>query len=102
MKIHNKLVRDKIPDIIKQSGRSCSTCILDYEAYRKELKKKLYEEVDEFIESGDNSEIADILEVLHAFIELKGLTYQELEKIRLEKREERGGFSERIYLKETE
>ena len=70
MKICNKLVRDNIPDICRKNGQIPKISILDEESYGRELKKKLVEEVNEFLESGDTEELADIAEVIDALSEI--------------------------------
>lgn len=92
-----KLVRDKIPQIIRDKGLEPITYIADAEEYRASLKNKLREEVQEFLDSDDDpEELADILEVLYALAENAGTDRQQLEKLRAAKAEERGPFSDRI------
>jgi len=98
---HNKLVRDKIPDIITERGDEPVTQVLDAGAYRRELWRKLQEEVGEFGESGKVEELADILEVVYALAAAKGVSKSQLEEMRERKRRERGGFERRIFLVET-
>jgi predicted house-cleaning noncanonical NTP pyrophosphatase (MazG superfamily) len=99
---YNKLVRDKIPEIIKAKGKEVSTTILSNEDYIKELKTKCLEEVEEYIKATTNEEakeeLADILEVLHAIAKTHGSSMEEIESIRLRKKKERGGFQEQIFL----
>ncbi len=96
---YNKLVRDKIPEIIERNeGRSCKTRILDDEEYLFELNKKIQEELAEYLESGEIEELADLEEVLRAILDSKGVSYEEFERIRLEKVNKRGAFKDRIYL----
>lgn len=97
-KVYGKLVRDKIPKIINESGKECIIEIMDDEEYEGELNKKLVEEVKEYIESENIEEIADILEVIYSILEFKNISIEEVEKIRLEKREKRGGFERKIKL----
>jgi predicted house-cleaning noncanonical NTP pyrophosphatase (MazG superfamily) len=99
MPTYNKLVRDRIPEVIEMSGRSCSTSILSQEEYAKELQIKLQEEVQEYIEAQNVEELADILEVLFALAKVHGATEADLIRTRELKRDERGGFDERIFLK---
>ena len=94
-----KLVRDKIPEIIMlNEGRSCNTRILDNDEYLLELNKKIKEELNEYLESGEIEELADLEEVLRAILDSKGVSYEEFEKIRLKKVEKRGAFKDRVYL----
>ena len=97
-KVYEKLVRDNIPDIIKKSGKDCVIEIMDDEEYVEELNKKLAEEVDEHLISGSIEEIADIMEVIHSILEVKNISFEEVEKLRVEKREKRGGFKNKIKL----
>ncbi|MZQ76091.1 MAG: phosphoribosyl-ATP pyrophosphohydrolase [Peptoclostridium sp.] len=99
--VHNKLVRDRIPEIIEKSGKRAVTEILSDEEYMELLNKKLMEEVQEYLESGTVEELADIGEVMHAIMDLKGIALEEFQRVRMEKLEQRGGFKERILLKEV-
>lgn len=99
---YNKLVRDKIPQIIEDRGTTPITYIADDEEYWERLKAKLQEEVDEVLEDTNViEELADVLEVVNAILAFKGVTFEELEQIRLKKNEERGGFKNKIILEET-
>lgn len=98
---YNKLVRDKIPDIITRSGDKPVTRILGAGAYRRALWRKLREEVAEFGESGEVEELADILEVVYALAADEGVSQFQLEEMRKRKRRERGGFDRRVLLIET-
>lgn len=98
MKVYNKLVRDRIPEIIKANGETPIIHKLDDENYSRELNKKLIEEVKEFIEDGSMEELADVQEVIHGILLLKGKTIEDLEDVRREKFEKRGGFAKRIFL----
>jgi predicted house-cleaning noncanonical NTP pyrophosphatase (MazG superfamily) len=92
-----KLVRDKIPQIIRAKGQMPIVYVADANEYRTSLRAKLREEVQEFLDSDHNlEELADILEVLYALAEDCGTDRQQLEKLRAAKAEERGGFSDRI------
>ncbi|WP_018249045.1 nucleoside triphosphate pyrophosphohydrolase [Orenia marismortui] len=98
MKKYDKLIRDRIPGIIKESGKEYEVEVMDEVEYKSYLKKKLLEEVNEYIESEEVEELADILEVMYAIIDLKEVTLEEVDKIRSEKVEKRGGFKERLKL----
>ena len=101
IKKYNKLVRDKIPEIIQAKGDICKTEILSNEAYIKLLDRKLNEEVAEYQTDKNIEELADILEVVYAIAKAKGYEVAELEQIRLEKAEKRGGFDKKILLVEV-
>jgi predicted house-cleaning noncanonical NTP pyrophosphatase (MazG superfamily) len=98
---YNKLVRDNIIKIIKDSGKDCTYDVLNNNEYATELNKKLLEEVNEFIETNDIEELADIIEVINHIMENKGIKTDEVEKIRKRKRGEKGEFENRIYLKDV-
>lgn len=95
-----KLVRDKIPDIIRASGKECEIEILSDEDYIKALDAKLDEEVAEYHESHSLEELADILEVILAISYARGYGGSALIDTNTDKRYERGGFGDRILLKE--
>ncbi|MBQ8653673.1 MAG: nucleoside triphosphate pyrophosphohydrolase [Clostridia bacterium] len=99
--IHRKLVRDRIPEIIRRSGKQCRTRILTQEEYRRMLDLKLQEELGEYLESGSMEELADLVEVIRAAAEARGGSMDEVEAIRVRKAQERGGFRERILLVDT-
>ncbi len=92
-----KLVRDKIPQIIRSKGLEPLIYTADSDEYDTRLRDKLREEVEEFIASdSDPEELADVLEVLYALAERAGTDPRQLEKLRMAKAEERGGFADRI------
>lgn len=93
-----KLVRDKIPEIIAKSGATATFTTLDSEEYVEALHKKLQEEVDEYLEDRNTEELADILEVVYALSGLLNTSPAELEAIRQHKAEERGGFAKKLFL----
>ncbi len=102
MKVYNKLVRDKIPEIIEKDNCKPNTRVLEETEYKKELDKKLLEEVNEYIKDDNIEEIADILEVIYAILESKKVTKEDIELVRVKKREKRGGFEKRIFLENVE
>lgn len=95
---YNKLVRDNIPDIVARDGRHAKIRSLHEEEFLPELTRKLQEEVREFADSHDVQELGDILEVIYALGAVRGVSVEELERIRLEKRETHGGFEKGIFL----
>jgi predicted house-cleaning noncanonical NTP pyrophosphatase (MazG superfamily) len=96
--IYNKLVRDKIPEIIKNNNKKCNFYIADKSELEQFLLKKLSEETNEFIESRNLEEIADILEVISAILDFKGINFEKIEKIRKAKSESRGAFKKGLIL----
>lgn len=100
---YNKLVRDKIPaSIDSMEGRKANWRIMDNEEYIKELNKKLIEEAHEFIEENAVEELADIIEVIQSIMRAKNISYEELKKVQALKREQKGGFYNRVYLIDVE
>jgi predicted house-cleaning noncanonical NTP pyrophosphatase (MazG superfamily) len=94
---YNKLVRDGIPEKLDNLGVPYEKRIASEEEYRFELIKKLKEETSEFEEVGDIEELADILEVIDALKKLP--EYVNVLEVQKQKREERGGFENRLILK---
>ncbi len=101
MKTFNKLVRDRIPEIIRTKGETPLVRILGDEEYENELSKKLQEEVNEYLADGNIEELADIEEVLRALVALKGVPYEDFDKMREKKCEQRGAFKDRVFLEST-
>ena len=99
--IYNKLVRDRIPEIIQSKGGTCRTRILSDEEYVQKLDQKLGEELAEYLDSHNPEELADLLEVVYACAALQNLSAADLEQIRADKAEARGGFGEKILLIES-
>ncbi|HHT49969.1 MAG TPA: nucleoside triphosphate pyrophosphohydrolase [Eubacteriaceae bacterium] len=99
---YNKLVRDKIPQIIRDNGGKCTTRILEEEEYKVELINKLYEEIQEFNDQWSEEKLADILEVLHGIAAVKDYEMMHIDYIRMNKREKRGGFEGRVLLVDIE
>lgn len=106
MPVHNKLVRNRIPEIIEKSGKRFSTRFLSSEEYIQELKKKSFEELEEYMDSKNDGEaleeLADTLEIIRALSEYHGAKFQNFEASRVQKAEKRGSFKERVYLLEVE
>ena len=95
---YRKLVRDKIPEIIEKDGKQCVCSILSDADYLLMLDQKLNEELQEYQESKSMEELADLLEVMHAVMLARGSSMDEVEQIRIQKAEKRGGFAKRILL----
>ena len=99
---HNKLVRDRIPEIIEASGKTCVTKILSAEEYLRMLDAKLDEELAEYHQDQNIEELADLLEVIYAAAVARGYTLEQLEEVRANKAEKRGGFQKKIFLVEVQ
>ena len=100
--MYEKLVRDNIPNIIRENGEEPIVEILRDDRYKEELEKKLIEECNEVINSTGNErieELADLLEVMYSLLEIDNKTLKDVEKVRVEKKIKRGGFSKKLYLR---
>lgn len=97
-KIFNKLVRDKVQEIIKNNGEIPKTHIASDEEFEIKLKEKLSEEVEEFLKDSVKSEIVDILEVVDALCEHYKFDKEEMEKLKRDKAKKSGKFSKKIIL----
>jgi predicted house-cleaning noncanonical NTP pyrophosphatase (MazG superfamily) len=98
---YHKLVRDGIPRIIEADGGQPVTRVLDRAGYLAALRAKLMEEAEEAQAAPDRqlrSELADVLEVLRALAAAHGMSWEDVEAEATRKRDERGGFDERIFL----
>lgn len=106
MPIYNKLVRDHILSIIKADNLAYNAITLNQDELLVEVKNKMIEEATEFKEATTEKEaleeLSDILELVHAAVKSLNTTFDELEAVRLEKKEKRGGFDEAIYLIDVE
>lgn len=103
--IYNKLVRDNIPNIIKNNGETPITRVLSDIEYKSELEKKLYEEYNEVLnakESNDRiEELADMLEIISSLAELENSSLTEVIEVSKRKRDKRGGFKDKIFLEKV-
>lgn len=99
--VYNKLVRDRILEMIESGGNFCITEILSDSQYLEMLDAKLTEELAEYQEDKSLEELADLLEVMRAVVRARGWTWEQLEQVRQEKAARRGGFEQKILLKEV-
>ena len=99
--VHNKLVQDRIPEIVEASGKTCTVEVLPSDAYIEALDAKLNEELAEYQQSKSLEELADLLEVMGAVVKARGYTWDDLTRVRKGKRAQRGAFDQRIFLKEV-
>lgn len=95
---YNKLVRDRIPEIIENDNKKCTYRVLEDAEYIEAIDAKLDEELAEYHRDQNLEELADLLEVLYAAAKARGYSTDDLEKLRREKAEKRGGFSKRLFL----
>lgn len=103
--IHNKLVRDKIPEIIENNNEKCEVRILNDNEYKLELTKKLLEEANEVKDASNEKELieelADLSEVILSIMKANNITYEDVNNVRILKKEKRGGFDKKIFLEKT-
>lgn len=102
MKVYNKLVRDRIPEIIEYTGQSCKYRTLQLEEFLRCLDEKLLEELKEYQASGEIEELADMFEVMLAIMMAKNVSLEQFEQIRGAKKKQRGGFERRLFLESVE
>ena len=103
-RVYNKLVRDRIPEIIMSKGETPVTRVLNESEYKEELEKKLLEEYKEVIEATGNErleELADMIEVIRALGNLENTTIEEIIKIADDKNDKRGSFNDKIFLEKV-
>lgn len=98
---YQKLVRDRIPEIIEKQGKQSVCSVLSDEEYLVRLDQKLSEELEEYLEDKSMEELADLLEVMMAVAKARGSSIEEVEAIRRQKAEKRGGFEKKIFLEEV-
>ena len=104
-KIYDKLVRDKIPEIIRQQGKACQVGTMAAEEFQQALRRKLVEEAHEAAAAAEEelvTELADVYEVLDALMCAAGISEEQVRQVQEERRAERGGFEERLRLLWTE
>ena len=101
MIVYNKLIRDRIPEIMEAAGKTFEIRTLKDDEYGEKLDEKLSEELHEYLQAKGKDkveELADLVEVVYAILDQKGVSIQEFESCRKAKREKRGGFKEKLYL----
>ncbi len=98
IRVYNKAIRDKIPEIIEASGSIPTIEKLSDEDFLTELENKLDEEIKEYKESKKIEELCDLIEIAMRIAELKGMSNDSLEQIRKDKNLERGKFEENLFL----
>lgn len=107
MKTHNKLVRDRILEIIEKDGVNYQSRILREEEFRHELLKKVVEEAQEVLDSNGNQdelvkELADLWEVIESIVKTFKLDHEQIQEVKQHRHDLRGGFDKRIFLKSTD
>ena len=99
--VYKKLVRDRIPEIIEASGKTCTIEILSDENYLLMVDAKLDEELAEYHKDQNIEELSDLLEVIYAATKARGYSIEQLEAVRAEKAAKLGAFDKKILLKEV-
>jgi len=102
MKIYNKLVRDRIPEIIEQSGKKCSIHRVEGYDFLVALDNKFIEEFEEFKKVRTIDELADLIEVFYEYLEYFYLDDQAIERQRKLKYNKNGGFKKKIILEHVD
>ncbi len=107
MKTHNKLVRDRILEIIEQDGVAYESRILDEEEFKKQLLKKVVEEAQEVLDSNGNKdelvkELADLWEVIESIVKTFELDHEQIQEVKQHRHDLRGGFDNKIFLESTD
>lgn len=100
-KIYNKLIRDNIPQMIKENGGTPVIRKLDDKEYFECLNFKLQEELDEYLEDYSIEEFCDILEVLEAIAKFKGFSAQQIVEVKARKATHNGVFDKRLFLEKV-
>ncbi|RNA66924.1 nucleoside triphosphate pyrophosphohydrolase [Alteribacter keqinensis] len=105
MPVYNKLVRDRIPEVIAHTGKKAVWETLTDEQYLSCAKEKMKEELGEYLASKNDDEaveeLADLLELIYCLAEQHNSTVDQLEVVRREKAEKRGSFKEKVFLREV-
>ena len=96
--MQEKLVRDRIPDIIRKRGEVPKVRVAEKHEVDDLIRLKVVEEAQELLQSSNDEEIADILEALEALLEHRGIDWSAIDEIRTRKKDERGGFDKRFVL----
>jgi len=102
MKVYNKLIRDNIPEVIQNDGKTCDVTVLGYEEYIQEIRRKIVEEATELNAATTKEEmieeLADLYELLdYLLIEYK-IDILKVNKRRIQKNMKNGGFDKRLFL----
>jgi len=104
--IYNKLIRDKIPEIIEKSGGTPKIHKLNKTEFKKELAKKILEEGKELYKAKSkadiSNELSDLLELIYVIAKENKLSLERLENARIEKNLKRGGFKKQLFLEYVE
>ncbi len=100
--VYNKLVRDRIPELVRKDGKRCKTNTLSNPEYLVAIYRKMEEELAEYRANPCLEELADLMEAVRAAAVARGYTLEELERVRAEKEKQRGAFDKRVFLRHVE
>ena len=95
---YNKLVRDNIPDIFKESGREVEFKILSDSQVLLALQDKLLEKAQKFAETPTENELCDIFEIMDTIIDKFQFEQMHIDYLKMKNREVKGGYTKNIYL----
>ena len=102
---YNKLVRDRIPEILAQAGYTYETTTMDEQEYQQALREKLVEEALEAVTASEIqqliTELADLYEVIDTLMSDNNIDPDTVRAEQEWRRQERGGFAQRIRLLST-
>ena len=98
---YDKAVRDKIPHIIEESGSKCEFRELGNGEFLPYLEDKLHEEIMEYYATKSMMELVDVIEIIYRIADIRKVSIDELERMRLDKKNERGGFEKNLFLATT-
>jgi len=99
--VYNKAIRDKIPQIIEESGSKCEYRVLSDKEFLPYLEDKLHEEIEEYDATKSMMELVDVIEIIYRIADIRNVSIEELERMRLDKKNERGGFNWNLFLDTT-
>ena len=95
---YNKIVRDKIPQIIRDSGRTCEYKILGESEVKEALQEKLLEKAQIFLKRPSEDELSDIYELLDAIVETFEYEPLHIDYLKIQNKENKGTYSEKVFL----
>lgn len=101
-KSYNKLVRDRIPELIMRAGQKPIFRRVQGEELKTYADAKILEEAKEFTKTGESDELVDLLEAIYFRFKLDGIASQEIHERMARKRQERGGFEGGVVLERVE
>ena len=102
----NKLIRDRLDIVLEKKGLKLNKKTLTNVQLKSAFYQKFQEELNEIFETKDKAtlqeELADLLEVIHAYAQFQGIVFAKIEEARREKKNERGGFTTGLFIESVE